>query len=174
MVGDSITAASVDQLNSAFVAVGVASPRIDGVRSRRIEVGNGKDAPLSGLKTIYGLLGEGLRPDAWVIELGTNDVGSYNSDADYRHLIDEVLTMLPGDAAVVWVNTFRPQYMQDTKVFNLVLQDRLQQRGHTQLVDWYTAVSPKNSRLLIADRVHPNETGQRVLALLVAQALQRL
>jgi lysophospholipase L1-like esterase len=74
----------------------------------------------------------------------------------------------------VWVNTYREQYLDATKVFNLVLLQRIQSRGHAVVADWFSVASAPNETVLRSDRLHPNPNGQRALAMLVAQALQRL
>jgi lysophospholipase L1-like esterase len=175
MVGDSITKASTTALTDMFNAVGITDPYIDGEVGRRIEVGNGNGGgPLSGIRTLYGVLAMKAKPDVWVIELGTNDVGSYATPDDYGKLIDQVLAMLPKNAPLVWVNTYREQYLDATKVFNLVLLQRIQSRGHAVVADWFSVASAPNETVLRSDRLHPNPNGQRALAMLVAQALQRL
>jgi lysophospholipase L1-like esterase len=175
MVGDSITRASRVALGDVFTTVGITDQHIDGEVGRRIEVGNGNGgAPLSGIRTIYGMLAMKATPDVWVVELGTNDVGSYAKPDDYGRLIDQVLGMLPKDTPLVWVNTFRQQYLDATKVFNLVLEQRIQARGHAVVADWFAVASPPDQTVLRSDHLHPNPNGQRALAMLVAQALQRL
>ncbi|MEI8240115.1 MAG: GDSL-type esterase/lipase family protein [Actinomycetota bacterium] len=175
MVGDSITKASRTSLTDVFMTLGMKDQYIDGEVGRRIEVGNGNGpAPLSGIRTLYGMLAMKAKPDVWVVELGTNDVGSYAKPDDYGHLIDQVLGMLPKDAPLVWVNTYREQYLDATKVFNLVLLQRIESRGHAVVADWFSVASVSNQNVLRTDHLHPNTNGQKALALLVAQALQRL
>ncbi|MFZ4720119.1 MAG: GDSL-type esterase/lipase family protein [Ilumatobacteraceae bacterium] len=173
MVGDSITQGSVDELQAAFVASGIDDIRIDGDKGRRIEVGNGKGpGPVSGVRTLYAMLADGFDPDAWVIELGTNDVGSYRDEAAYGELIDQVLTMLPADRPLAWVNVFRPDHLDHTDLFNAALQGRIDARTDAVIVDWHSHASAPDQTILRSDGLHPNSDGSQVLALLVAQALQ--
>jgi lysophospholipase L1-like esterase len=174
MVGDSITEGSIDALTTTLTDAGVEDLRIEGKHSRRIEVGNGKgDAPLSGVITVYNLLAEGANPDAWVIELGTNDVGSYANADEYGALIDQITAMIPGKP-LVWVNTFREQYLDDTVLFNTVLESRMKARGNAAIADWYSVASAPDQTVLRTDHLHPNANGQVALSLLVLQALQQL
>ena len=175
MVGDSITEGSAETLRATMLAAGVDDVRIDGKASRRIEVGNGKgDAPKSGIIAVYELLAEGVDPSAWVIELGTNDVGGYSSAEEYGALIDKIVEMLPASKPLVWVNTYREQYLDDTLMFNLVLEERMKARGHAVVADWYSVASAPDQTVLQGDRLHPNENGQSALSLLVVAALQQL
>ena len=175
MVGDSITQASTDELQAVFESANLADVRIDAERGRRIEVGNGKGSgPLSGQRTVYNLLAEGLTPDAWIIALGTNDVGSYASAEAYGELIDGLLTMLPADTPLVWVNVDRPQYEDDTNVFNLVLEQRITDRGNAVVADWFALASDPEADLLRSDDLHPNNDGQQAFALITVEALGKL
>lgn len=174
MVGDSITQGSVDELQAAFTAIGVNDARIDGDRGRRIEVGNGKGGgPVSGVRTIYGMLGEPVDPDAWVIELGTNDVGSYADQEAYTTLIEQILSMLPTERPLVWVNTYRPDHLDHTDLFNAALRESIAERPNAVVVDWYSLAADPDQDILRSDDLHPNSAGSAALALLVAEALQR-
>jgi lysophospholipase L1-like esterase len=175
MVGDSITQGSTDELQAVFESTGITDVRIDAERGRRIEVGNGKGSgPLSGQRTVYNLLAEGLTPDAWIIALGTNDVGSYASAEAYGELIDGLLSMLPPDVPLVWVNVDRPQYEDDTNVFNLVLEQRITERGNAVIADWFALASDPEADLLRSDELHPNNDGQQAFALITVEAISRL
>jgi len=174
MVGDSITEGSLAALQAGFTAAGVDDVHIDGKPSRRIEVGNGKgDGPLSGIRTLYNMLAEGVSPSAWVIELGTNDVGSYSTADEYGALIDQIIAMVP-NKPLVWVNTYRRQYLEATVVFNTVLAERMQARGNAAVADWFTVASAPDQTVLLDDHLHPNDNGQLALSLLIVQALRTL
>lgn len=174
MVGDSITEGSAEVLLTAFTTAGVDDVHIDGKHSRRIEVGNGNgDAPLSGIRTLYNMLADGVNPSAWVMELGTNDVGSYSNADEYGKLIDQITAMIP-NKPLVWVNTYRKQYLDATVVFNTVLAQRMQARGNAAVADWFTVASAPDQTVLRNDHLHPNDNGQLALSLLVVQALRTL
>ena len=175
MVGDSLTQASTPEIVAALAGAGIPTAQVDGKTGRRIEVGNGLgEAPISGVRTITTMLAAGAKPDAWVIELGTNDVGSYAKPEQYAALIDQVLALLPAGEPLVWVNVYRVQYPELTAVFNVALQQRLQRRPRAIVADWFGLASAKDQQVLSGDNVHPNGRGQAALALLVVQALQRL
>lgn len=174
MVGDSITAGSLEELKFVLAAHGVEDATIDGVPSRRIELGNGKSEPLNGVGTLYGLLAAGLEPDAWVIALGTNDVGQYGDEADYARLVDTIVEMLPDDVPLVWVDVYRPAYLEDTETFNRIVRDRLEERGNAAVASWFDVASRPDQHVLQDDRIHPNENGRAAFAGLVSAALATL
>jgi hypothetical protein len=98
VLGDSISRATDEEYHATFAKAGISDVRVEAEVGRRIEVGNGKGAvPLSGVRTLFGLLADKVAPDAWVIELGTNDIGSYPDAEAYAGLIDQILGMLPVD-----------------------------------------------------------------------------
>lgn len=173
IVGDSITEASAEELREAFGHAGVDDVFIDGQASRRIEVGSGSDG-ISGIRAIEGMLELDIEPSAWVIGLGTNDVGGLGSAAECAALIDEIIALLPSDVPLVWVNVYRPGEPEQTELFNDVLADRLDERGAATIADWFSIASDPELDVLRGDNLHPNDEGQVVFAELVAQALQRL
>jgi len=124
--------------------------------------------------TVYSLLAQGVDPAAWVIALGTNDVGSYADAGQYGALIDAISDMLPTTKPLVWVNTYREQYPDDTLLFNTVLADRMSARGNALVADWYSVASAPDQTVLRSDNLHPNDNGKSALALLVLAALQQL
>lgn len=174
MVGDSITRGSQPLLEEVLAARGVTDLRIDGVPSRRIEIGSGNNEPLSGIRTLFQLLSEGVAPDAWVIALGTNDVGQYADDAEYVRLIDSITGMIAADLPLVWVDVYRPEYIDASRTFNQLVRERLAARGNARVADWFSRASDDSLRLLQGDRIHPNDNGRLVFAAIVADAIADL
>jgi lysophospholipase L1-like esterase len=173
MVGDSITEGSADAIRYTLTAEGFTAIDIDGETSRRIEEGDGKVAPLSGIATLYGMLGNAdIDPDVWVVALGTNDVGQYAEEDDYRRLIREVIGMIPADVPLVWVNTFRADKPDASVTFNAVLFDEVGRREHSVVASWYDQASRDDeTNVLRDDGVHPNQHGRVVFAALVAEGI---
>ena len=78
MVGDSITKASAKPLTRCS-STGFIDISIEAEVSRRIAVGDGKHEPLSGVKTMFNMIVDGVEPDVWAVAMGTNDVGKYET-----------------------------------------------------------------------------------------------
>ena len=174
MVGDSLTQGSTPALEQVLSDRGYVTIEIEGRTSRRIEVGDGSGAPLSGVRQLFTMIGSGVSPEAWVIALGTNDVGLYPGEEDYLRLIDSMVTMLPDTMPLVWVDVYRPQHLDATKLFNELLRRRMAERGNAVVADWYSRASDPQLDVLRSDRIHPNARGNLVFADLVADALARL
>jgi len=175
MVGDSITAASAGELRDALADIGVDEVQIDGEASRRVLVGSGRNGgSLSGVKAVEALLDDGADPSAWVIALGTNDVGGFGSADEGRELIKQITEMLPPTVPLVWVNVYRPSDLRATRLFNELLAGVLESRGNAIVADWYAIATDPELDVLRSDDLHPNDEGQVAFAELVVQALQRL
>lgn len=172
MVGDSITAGSQAALEEVLGARGFTTITIDGEPSRRIDVGNGTSEPLSGVKALFDMIGAGVTPDVWVIALGTNDVGQYATEEEYGALIDEILAMLPADAPLVWVDAYRPQYPDENRLFNDVLNNRIAERGNAAVASWFTVASANAEAILQGDQIHPNDEGVLAFANVVYAGMQ--
>jgi lysophospholipase L1-like esterase len=171
MVGDSITKASAKSLTEVLQGRGFVDVTIEAEVSRRIAVGDGKGEPLSGVKTLFTMLSEGVEPDVWAIAMGTNDVGKYNDRDQYAALIDQMLSMPDATVPIVWVDVYNPNQLPGTKMFNKVLRERAEVRGNTTVQSWFDLASDPKERILRNDHIHPNELGTVVFADLVSQAL---
>jgi lysophospholipase L1-like esterase len=171
MVGDSITKASSRALTAVLEQRGFSEIDIEAKVNRRIAVGDGKSEPLSGVKTLYTMIAEGLVPDVWVIAMGTNDVGKYDGADAYAPLIDQMMMLPDAEVPILWVDVYNPAQLAATKEFNLVLRERAKARGNTTVVSWFDLASDPKSKILRSDRIHPNDKGALVFADLVAGAL---
>ena len=98
----------------------------------------------------------------------------YAEDDDYRRLIDAMVTMLPEDQPLVWVDVYRPDALDASRRFNELLRDRLDTRGNAFVADWFSRASDTQLDILRDDGLHPNTRGNLVFADLVADALARL
>jgi lysophospholipase L1-like esterase len=172
MIGDSITKASSRSLTSVLEAQGFTDIVIEAENSRRIAVGDGKGGePLSGVKTLFTMVSEGVEPDVWAIAMGTNDVGKYKEADEYAALIDQMLSIPAADVPIVWVDVYNPLQLAGTKMFNTVLRERAAARGNTTVQSWFKLASDPEEKILGTDHIHPNKQGTVVFADLVSTAL---
>ena len=85
-----------------------------------------------------------------------------------------MVTMLPADEPLVWVDVYRPEYLEASQLFNRLLRDRLADRGNAVVADWYSRASDPDLKVLRKDHIHPNDNGCLVFAAIVADALAEL
>lgn len=171
MIGDSITNGSRAEIEYVLTAQGVQDVVIDAQDGRRIELGDGTGAPLSGQRALYSLLAGGTSPDVWVIALGTNDAGQYADEADYARLVQLLVDMLPDDVPLVWVDVYRGDQLLGSQQFDEALRATLAGRADTVVVPWSTIAADPARGVLRSDEVHPNEGGRAVFATVVAQGV---
>jgi lysophospholipase L1-like esterase len=171
MVGDSITKASSKVLTQVLGDQGFTDIDIEAEVNRRIAVGDGKAEPLSGIKTLFTMISDGVDPDVWGIAMGTNDVGKYKNADDYAALIDQMLSMPDAKVPIFWVDVYNPNQLAGTKLFNTVLRERAAVRANTTVLSWFDLASDPKENILRTDHIHPNEKGTLVFADLVSAAL---
>jgi len=171
MVGDSITKASSTALTTVIGNEGFTDITIEAEPSRRIAVGDGKAEPLSGVKTLYTMISDGVTPDVWGIAMGTNDVGKYKTADEYATLIDQMLSVPDAKLPIIWVDVYNPNQLAGTKMFNKVLRERAAARANTVVLSWFDLASDPKEQILRSDHIHPNEKGTLVFADLVSAAL---
>ena len=171
MVGDSITKASSTVLKQVLGDQGFTDIDIEAEVNRRIAVGDGKAEPLSGIKTLFTMISDGVDPDVWGIAMGTNDVGKYKNADDYASLIDQMLSMPDAKVPIIWVDVYNPNQLAGTKLFNSVLRERAATRANTTVLSWFDLASDPKENILRTDHIHPNEKGTLVFADLVSAAL---
>jgi lysophospholipase L1-like esterase len=171
MVGDSITKASSKILTEVLGNQGFTDITIEAEVSRRIAVGDGRAEPLSGIKTLFTMMSDGVSPDVWGIAMGTNDVGKYKNADEYASLVDQMLAMPDAKVPILWVDVYNPNQLAGTKLFNEVLRERAAARANTTVLSWFDLASDPKEKILRTDHIHPNEKGTLVFADLVSAAL---
>ncbi len=174
VIGDSITQESEDLLYELLRNDGFARVRIEAERSRRIRVSGSGGVPRAGLSVMQDFLEEGFAPTAWVIALGTNDIGSYADGPGFADLIESMLFLIPSTTPVVWVDTYLPDRLENCVVMNTELQRILTARGAASVASWHDANLAPGESLLRSDRIHPNERGRIVFPALATAELRRL
>jgi lysophospholipase L1-like esterase len=174
VIGDSITQESEDLLYQLLRNDGFARVRIEAERSRRIRVSGSGGVPRAGLSVMGDFVEEGFAPTAWVIALGTNDIGSYADGAAFAELIDAMLFFVPPTTPLVWVDTFLPDRLENCVTLNTELRRILAARGAASVASWYDANLRPGESLLRSDRIHPNERGRIVFPTIITSELRRL
>lgn len=167
MVGDSITVGSTPYLDEYFTAAGLPIT-IGAQEGKRINVSTSSNP--SGTR-VAGELATSAASDGstsdelWVVALGTNDIGQYGEQADVEAEIRELLTTVPADAPLVWINTWFRDRPEFTEQVNAAIRTVMAERGNATIGDW-ASVAPTDG-ILRSDGVHPNDDGAKVFAELV-------
>ncbi len=105
-----------------------------------------------------------------MIALGTNDVLQYDGAEEYRAAIGALLTAVPADAPVVWVDTYLAEDPGQCDEFNSALRDTLDFRGTASVADWAAVASGEG---VLADGIHPSDEGTQQFAAVVMAAVQQ-
>ncbi len=170
MIGDSITKGSEPLLADAFDLLG-----LDDV----IEAENGKRIASSSSGNPSGVLvaaslaesGDGNPADeVWVVALGTNDIGQYDSEDEIAEVIDELLDQVPDEAALVWVDTWIVLRAEESAEVNSAIRERVARRGNGVVAAWTDVAG--DDGVLSTDGIHPTTAGAEVFASVVADAVR--
>ena len=146
---------------------------IDGVASRRTVVSTAdQGGPSSGVEAIQAALGSGLTPDAWVIALGTNDVLQYPGVDQYAEVITQLMSVLPDDVPVVWVDVYLRDFASAADAFNAQLHVLLDQRPDTVVAGWNEVA--RNDGVISSDGIHPTDGGYTLFAGTIVAGLDEL
>ncbi len=125
----------------------------------------------SGAATVRSMVAAGRRPDLWVIELGTNDLGPmFGCGCDdlvafAGEMIDDLLAELPAGADVIWVTVYDRGAATVTEAFNTALHVR-----GLPIIDWWSAALGHDEWL--DDRVHPSSVGVGALTGVLADGIE--
>lgn len=154
VVGDSITAGSVAELQSGLESLGLSVLTIDAEIGRRIAV-DGDVA--SGVQTVGDVIAHYGSPDMWVIALGTNDIDQYVNAVGYGDVITELLSVIGSRVPMAWVNTYTEGSDGRWEVFNKVVATAMSLRHDAVVVNW--ADVAQRDGVLSGDGIHPTDEG---------------
>ena len=178
VLGDSITADNVDLIEAHLESAGHDDVHFAALGARRIdesyEFFGWRN---SGLDEVAAIHAEGIDPDLWVVELGTNDLPSLaacrcdNPSLPAGALIDKVLAAIGDDEPVVWVTVHDRNDPESTDAFNRALRVRANRLDDLSLLDWHGVTEEAAPWFL--DHVHPNRVGALMLARLYRSELDR-
>jgi hypothetical protein len=178
IVGDSITSTSLNAINDEFTLVARNNPdagrylvtpdAIGGIGVRHVP---GWDDDEAAYWTAHiDSVEEHASPEAWIIELGTNDcyVGDWQ---DYDASIDLILARIPQSRPVFWVNLWsrRPADEQCVADVNAALDLAPTRWPNLTIIDAHSTLGgdPAN----YSDDRHPSEQGKTAYAKLLRTAL---
>lgn len=166
MIGDSITVGSTPMLEEQFARLGFDEVSITAQNSKRIARSFGDNVSGSAIaEFIAGAQEDPPEETLWVVALGTNDIGQYDSQDDVEAQIGEVLDPIPIDAPLVWINTFIVDRPEQSAEVNAAIEAALSERGNATIGRW-DEIAPYPG-VLRSDGVHPGTDGAQVFADLV-------
>jgi lysophospholipase L1-like esterase len=173
MIGDSITNGARPFLQERFDLLGL-DHLVDAVDGKRMASSSSGDNP-SGAEVAAWIVanGDGDHTDeVWVIALGTNDIGQFDTDDEIGAAVDEVLAEVPAEVAVVWVDTWISDRPEESALVNAVIRERVEERGGGGVLAPWTAVA-EDVGVLTGDGVHPTTEGADVFAFVVTDTVRR-
>jgi lysophospholipase L1-like esterase len=139
---------------------------IDGQYSRRVAFPTpNASTKFSGVKTFKKLSDNGLRADAVIVALGSNDVAIETKEAVYELIIRDLMTTI-GDVPVTWLTVNRrdtPAIAKRSILFNQVLARLAPEYPNLVLEDWYSKIA-KRTKWMAWDKVHLTPSGYQARA----------
>ena len=139
---------------------------IDGQYSRRVAFPTpNASTKFSGVKTFKKLSDNGLKADAVIVALGSNDVAIETKEAVYELIIRDLMTTI-GDVPVTWLTVNRrdtPAIAKRSILFNQVLVRLAPEYPNLVLEDWYSKIA-KRTKWMAWDKVHLTPSGYKARA----------
>ena len=166
VIGDSLALSADDEIATALRLAGVEIVAFDAMENRR--TARDLDDLPSGA-TAAEQLAATHQPDAWVIALGTNDVGGQAEPDDFRADVRALLGALPVGARVIWLDMWIEDRLEGSRELNTVLRRVADTRGNMTVVDWFQFGDDPG--IVRDDGVHLTDAGQRAFAAQIAAAL---
>ena len=169
VVGDSLTVAANDQIESAFVRLGFEVIVVDAMESRRMVRGS------SGLPSGIDAIDEILTysdPELWIIALGTNDVGARAPGDRFRGDVASVLARIPVGAPVIWVDLWIRDRFDSVVEANRIIRSVAGLRPATNVVDWHG--NGDEQGIIIGDGVHLTPAGRDRFAASIAATVREM
>jgi len=146
---------------------------VDGVFARNISGPAG--TARNGVKTVKKLATTGLRANAAIIALGSNDLQHSADPVFYAKRIRELLDLV-GPIPIVWFNVWRTDaryYPKRSAIFNATLVEVASERSNVVVADWASIVVA-NPKLMAFDGLHLQPVGYRLRAQMYVEAAQML
>ena len=168
VIGDSIALSAQEIVTAAIEFLDVEILAYDAVESRRMI--SGSEGLPSGASAIADLVEDATYPELWIVALGTNDVGAMSGADSVRADIERLLSLIPDEAHLIWVDTWAEPFDEGAVAFNSLLRDTLAARDYTTVLDWYTIAEVDG--LIIADGVHLSEVGKVEFARMIGDGLR--
>ncbi len=139
---------------------------IDGQYSRRVAFPTpNASTKYSGVKTFKKLSASGLKADAVIVALGSNDVAIETKEAVYELIIRDLLTTI-GSVPVTWITVNRrdtPEIAKRSVVFNQVLARIAPEYPNLVIEDWYSVIA-KRTKWMAFDKIHLTPSGYQARA----------
>ncbi|MDQ6623913.1 MAG: arylesterase [Verrucomicrobiota bacterium] len=175
-LGDSLTDGYGLSRSQAYPALIAAKIRAAGLADEVINAGSSGDTTAGGLRRLPRYLDRHI--DVLFIELGINDafrgVPLEQMRANMQAIIDQVRVKNP-HAAVIIAGMQLPLFGADSYVRAFgELFGELATKNHATLIPYLLEGVGGDPSLNLADRIHPNAAGQRILAETVWRALEPL
>ena len=169
MIGDSITKGATSSLDERYELLGLQHV-IEAENGKRMAVSSkGNPSGASVAEFIAG--GDADHSDeVWVVALGTNDIGQYAGPEEIAAAVNEVLAVVPDDAALVWVDTYFRDRTDRAEQVNAIIHDRVERRGNSVIAPW-TSFAVTDG-VLSGDGIHPTTDGADVFAFVVTDTVR--
>ena len=167
-LGDSLTAGYGLSRKQAYPALIAEKMRAAGYQFEVVNAGSSGDTTAGGLQRLPAILRAHKKIDIFILELGINDafrgVPIDQIRSNLQTIIDQVRARHPG-VSIVIAGMQLPDYSSDDYVggFGGIFA-ALAEKNRATLIPYFLEGVGGNSALNQWDRVHPNASGQRVLA----------